>query len=121
MFGGISEEFVHAINTENALVALDLNNNANLQSALSILESEVAPAEDPVLSSSEYRLHLVKALFYKVTKVFDDLLFFLPREIPILVYFIYFGQSSTKQASECSNSNPERHIHGQPAVFIKPR
>ena len=47
--------------------------NSVLQNALLILDDEVIPTEDPVLSSSDYRKNLTKALLYKVPNrlIFD--------------------------------------------------
>lgn len=64
-FGGISPEFVHAIETEQFLIGKDLYTNETLQAALQILISEIKP--DWVLpdASPEYRKNLAASLFYK--------------------------------------------------------
>ena len=67
--GGISGTFFRATQTEDYLVGKNLNDNATLQGALAVLDSEIVPVEDPVLASVEYRKYLAKALFYKVRKI----------------------------------------------------
>ncbi len=64
-FGGISPEFVHAIETEKFLAGKDLYTNETLQEALRILSSEIQP--DWVLPDADpvYRKNLAASLFYK--------------------------------------------------------
>lgn len=66
VFGGINADFIHASQLEDYLVFKDLALEETLQSGLAILDTEVVPTPDPVLASEEFRLHLTKALFYKV-------------------------------------------------------
>ena len=67
VFGGISETFNHATQTENYLNGKNLKDLTTLQGALSTLKDEVVPNNDPVMATPEYRAHLVQALFYRVT------------------------------------------------------
>ena len=64
-FGGIDPSFVHASKTETSLQGKNLYTNETLQSAISVLNSEVIP--DWVLpdASPEYRKNLAISLFYK--------------------------------------------------------
>ena len=67
VFGGISGSFFRATATENYLNGKNLNDEATLQTALTTLDGEISPVEDPVLASVAYRKHLVKACFYKAS------------------------------------------------------
>ena len=67
VFGGISEDFVHATNTENYLVGKDLKDGNVLKEALETLKNETVPDQNPVMATPEYRVHLVQALFYRVS------------------------------------------------------
>lgn len=71
VFGGLSESFIHAIQTEDFMVFKKIDDDFVMQEALGVLESEIIVDNDPVLASAEYRTHLVKALFYKVRKDAD--------------------------------------------------
>ena len=66
IFGGISETFCHAEQTESFLENKNMNDHAMFLSALSTLESEIEPSSDPVLAAPQYRRQLALALFYKV-------------------------------------------------------
>ena len=66
VFGGISENFNHANNTEEYLNGKNLKELVTLQGALTSLKNEAIPNNDPVMASSDYRAHLVQALFYRV-------------------------------------------------------
>jgi len=68
VFGGISNVFSHAVNTEDFLIGKTLNDEAVIQEAVGILAAEVDPTPDYVLASVEYRKYLPQALFYKVNK-----------------------------------------------------
>ena len=70
VFGGISPDFVHAKNTENYLVGKDLKDGNVLKMALETLKNETVPDQNPVMASPEYRIHLVQALFYRVSVYF---------------------------------------------------
>ncbi|XP_066997187.2 xanthine dehydrogenase [Anabrus simplex] len=65
LFGGINPNFLHAVNTENALTGKSLFHEDMLKTALKSLDGELKP--DHVLpdASPEYRKGLAKALFYK--------------------------------------------------------
>lgn len=69
VFGGISGSFIRASGTEAILEGQSLNDQATLDAAVAVLDSEVVPEEDPILSSVEYRKYLVQALFYKVKSI----------------------------------------------------
>lgn len=64
-FGGINPTFIHALNTEAALIGKNPFSNATLQCALNALKEELIP--DWVLpdASPEFRKNLAMALFYK--------------------------------------------------------
>ena len=66
VFGGISKDFIHASNTETFLNGKSLKNIQTLKGALESLKNEAIPVNDPLLASTEYRAHLVQALFYRV-------------------------------------------------------
>ena len=66
VFGGISKDFIHASNTETFLNGKSLKNIQTLKGALESLKNEAIPENDPLLASTEYRAHLVQALFYRV-------------------------------------------------------
>ena len=66
LFGGISEEFVHATATEVFLTGKSMNDHDTFLEALTILAEEIVPNEDPVLASALYRKQLSLCLFYKV-------------------------------------------------------
>ncbi len=66
VYGGIRSEFIHASKTENFLLGKCLNKIETLQGACQLLEEEVDPEVEPVLSSPEFRKHLTQALLYKV-------------------------------------------------------
>lgn len=58
---------VHAKNTEDFLVGKRLIEEGTLQEALKKLAQELHPDEDPLGSSSAYRVLLSQALLYKVS------------------------------------------------------
>jgi xanthine dehydrogenase/oxidase len=70
VFGGISESFVHATNTEQLLVGKNMKQLTTLQAALASLKSEVAPDDNPVLATPAYRTNLTQSLFYRVSHLF---------------------------------------------------
>lgn len=65
VFGGISDTFVHARDTESYLVGKNLNDQNVLNAAFEILFKEIQPTNDPVLASPDYRRSLAISLFYK--------------------------------------------------------
>jgi len=65
VFGGISSQFVHAINTERFLLGKNLNDPDILKTALSILNDEIAPDNDPVSADPNFRRTLACSLMYK--------------------------------------------------------
>lgn len=73
VYGGISGDFIHATDAETYLVGKSLNDQVTLDAVFASLDSQVFPDDDPVLSSAEYRVHLTKALFFKVKlgSIFD--------------------------------------------------
>lgn len=72
VFGGINSSFNHAVNTENFLIAKNLNNENHIQLAFQQLDNELKPDNDPVLSSSNYRKSLAISLFYKYLLFIND-------------------------------------------------
>ena len=67
VFGGVSAQFVHAVNTEGFLVGRNLKDLDTLKAALESLKAEAVPDNNPVMASPEYRSHLVQALYYRVS------------------------------------------------------
>ena len=66
VFGGISNDFVHASSAENYLDGKNLKAQDILQGTFKVLDSEISPDQNPSHATVEYRKHLAKALFYKV-------------------------------------------------------
>lgn len=68
VFGGISSTFNHASFAEDLLASgsISLGDETMFQSVLQAIEQEAVPEEEPVLASGSYRVHLAKALYYKV-------------------------------------------------------
>lgn len=64
-YGGINPTFIHATNTENYLIGLNLFTNTVIQGALNTLDTEISP--DWVLpdTSPEFRKDLAFGLIYK--------------------------------------------------------
>uniref|UniRef100_A0A2A4JXM9 Indole-3-acetaldehyde oxidase n=1 Tax=Heliothis virescens TaxID=7102 RepID=A0A2A4JXM9_HELVI len=65
VYGSISETFIHASKTEQALVGKDLFTNETLQLALKSLYDEIVPVEAQPEPSAAYRKMLAVTLFYK--------------------------------------------------------
>lgn len=65
VFGGISESFVHAVETEQYLTGKNLNDQTVILNAFQILNKEILPDNNPVLAAPEYRKSLAISLFYK--------------------------------------------------------
>ncbi|XP_072438458.1 xanthine dehydrogenase-like [Chiloscyllium punctatum] len=66
IYGGISDNFIHASNTEKYLQGKDITSDETLQGALAILAKEVIPDDsDPLVARAEYRQSLALGLFYK--------------------------------------------------------
>ncbi|XP_063894594.1 xanthine dehydrogenase [Helicoverpa armigera] len=65
VYGSISSTFIHAANTEAALVGKDPFTNDVLQLALKSLDKEIVPEEAPPEPSAAYRKMLAIALYYK--------------------------------------------------------
>ncbi|KAL3841843.1 hypothetical protein ACJMK2_019942 [Sinanodonta woodiana] len=73
VYGGISNTFVRATNTEAFLQGKQLGDPNVLKGALSALQQEVVPDSNPVLASPVYRKQLTLILFYKfVLQVVGD-------------------------------------------------
>lgn len=66
VYGNISEEFVHAKETETFLKGTNIFNNSKLQAAIEILNEEIEPQDEPPKASPECRKKLAIGLFYKV-------------------------------------------------------
>lgn len=66
MFGGISSTFTHAALTETFLAEKNMNDHDMFLEAVNILEGELEPENDPVLTSPQYRKQLALNLLYKV-------------------------------------------------------
>ena len=66
MFGGISSTFTHASLTETFLIDKNMNDHNTFLEAVGILEGELQPDNDPVLTTPKYRKQLALNLFYKV-------------------------------------------------------
>ena len=66
VYGGISASLSHATRTEQFLQGKKMTDHDMFMAALAILETEIVPDIDPVLSSEEYRKQLGLSLFYKV-------------------------------------------------------
>lgn len=66
-FGGISESFLRASDTESFLSGKNLNDKANFRKAFKTLADALAPDTRPVSASPEYRTYLAQALLYKVS------------------------------------------------------
>ena len=66
VYGGISAGLTHATQTEQFLAGKKMTDHNMFMAALTILEAEIQPDQDPVLASGEYRAHLGLSLFYKV-------------------------------------------------------
>ncbi|XP_043920190.1 xanthine dehydrogenase-like [Protopterus annectens] len=66
VYTGISQDFVHAVKTENYLQGKDITSEATLQGALATLDKEIIPDEkNPLLTSAQYRKNVALGLFYK--------------------------------------------------------
>jgi xanthine dehydrogenase/oxidase len=72
VYGGISEDFVHALQTERFLLGKQLNDPTTLVGALNMLSQEISPSEDAVLASAAYRKSLALSLFYKFMLIVCD-------------------------------------------------
>ena len=72
VFGGISSTFTHAVQTETFLTEKNMNDHNMFLEAVTTLESELVPDNDPVLASPEYRKQLAVGLFYKVINPLSD-------------------------------------------------
>ncbi|KAL3841842.1 hypothetical protein ACJMK2_019941 [Sinanodonta woodiana] len=73
VYGGISNTFVRATQTEAFLVGKQLGDPDVLKDALYTLQLEVVPDNNPVLASPVYRKQLTLVLFYKfVLQVIGD-------------------------------------------------
>ncbi|XP_067671007.1 uncharacterized protein [Haliotis asinina] len=65
VFGGINRNLIHANKTEDLLNGKTLTDGVVLRSALDCLASELAPSDDHVLASVQYRRNLAVNLLYK--------------------------------------------------------
>ena len=65
VFGGVSARFIHATQTERFLLGKSLKDQQTMLKAFEILNNEINPNYDPILSTSEYRKSLSVSLFYK--------------------------------------------------------
>ncbi|GAV02732.1 hypothetical protein RvY_13260-2 [Ramazzottius varieornatus] len=65
IFANINDEFVHAKATEDFLTGKNIADPQLLKGALTTLQNEVQPKEDPAEASVEYRRSLAVSLFYK--------------------------------------------------------
>ncbi|CAK1542919.1 unnamed protein product [Leptosia nina] len=65
VYGGLSDDFIHASKTETFLVGKDLFQNDTLQGALIILEKEIVAEEIKAMYSPEYRKKAALGIFYK--------------------------------------------------------
>lgn len=65
VFGGISETFTHATQTEKFLTGQCLSDQNVLTQAFALLSSELQPTDDPVMASPDYRRSLATSLFFK--------------------------------------------------------
>ncbi|XP_037293387.1 xanthine dehydrogenase 1 [Manduca sexta] len=65
VYGGLSNQFIRARNTENFLVGKHLFTNDTLQNALKVLDNELVITSDPLSASVEFRRKLTLALYYK--------------------------------------------------------
>lgn len=66
VYGNISTNFNHAVNTEAYLKGKNLFNNQVVQGAINMLNKEIVPVEKPPAQSSWARKKLAIGLFYKV-------------------------------------------------------
>jgi xanthine dehydrogenase/oxidase len=72
VFGGVNESFFSPTQTTAFLFNKKLNNFNVVQQAFSILNSEIVPHDEPVLSSPAYRKSLAVSLFYKFVLFAND-------------------------------------------------
>ena len=65
VFGGLSQNFVHATKTEKFLLGKTLSDQPTITSAFKLLSSELIADNDPSLANAQYRKSLALSLFYK--------------------------------------------------------
>lgn len=65
VFGGLSQNFVHATKTEKFLLGKTLSDQQTITSAFKLLSSELIADNDPSLANAQYRKSLALSLFYK--------------------------------------------------------
>ena len=86
-YTGISSSVIRATQTEDYLVGKDLSQDAYLQVAMSFLDSDLTPEDDPALPSGNYRKSVGQSLFYKVIEKHHFLFCFYSYLIFIIVCF----------------------------------
>ncbi|CAG9788241.1 unnamed protein product [Diatraea saccharalis] len=89
VFGGLSPQFIRALQTEQVLINKNLFENNTLQSAIKTLDKEIIVEENPPEPSAEYRKRLALGLFYK--KQPGVVAFYSAKDIPGKNSFIMLG------------------------------